>query len=91
MGIEIPEDIVFRGRQDCTDFIESGMLWWVNRILHTFGWALVVTYGSDSAGKEWSFIFPRRVPFFGSDRDVDLARLRDFRETCRALPDAPKV
>lgn len=24
------------------EFRESGFLWWINMILHTFGWAIVV-------------------------------------------------
>lgn len=44
------------------EFRESGFLWWINMILHTFGWAIV--YESDE-DQEISSIYPARVNFRG--------------------------
>ena len=46
------------------EFQEAGLLWWINRILHTFGWAIVfVVEGSG----EISDVYPARVKFRGFD------------------------
>ena len=41
------------------EFRESGILWWINMILHTFGWAIVVDIG------EITDAYPARVKFRG--------------------------
>lgn len=38
------------------EFQQSGLLWWINMILHTFGWA-IVTNGTEA--------YPARVKFRG--------------------------
>jgi len=43
------------------DFRSSGMLWWINMILHTFGWAIV----TEVSGGKVTRIFPARVKFRG--------------------------
>jgi hypothetical protein len=40
------------------EFRETKLLWWINRLLHTFGWAIV--YDFDSDGQLFS-VFPARV------------------------------
>lgn len=40
------------------EFRELGLLWWINRILHTFGWAICVDIDSGEA-------YPARVKFRG--------------------------
>lgn len=44
------------------EFRDSGLLWWINMILHTFGWSIVV-----KVDKEGSIInvYPARVKFRG--------------------------
>ena len=44
------------------EFRESGMLWWINMILHTFGWAIVIQYNDD---REITEVYPARVKFRG--------------------------
>lgn len=44
------------------EFRESGFLWWINMILHTFGWAIVVDI--DDKG-EITAAYPARVKFRG--------------------------
>lgn len=44
------------------EFRESGLLWWINMILHTFGWALVIEVEDDGS---ISNAYPARVKFRG--------------------------
>ena len=44
------------------EFRESGFLWWVNMILHTFGWAIVVDIDDNG---EITAAYPARVKFRG--------------------------
>ena len=44
------------------DFRVSGMLWWINMILHTFGWAIVIQYNEN---REITEVYPARVKFRG--------------------------
>lgn len=44
------------------DFQDCGLLWWTNRILHTFGWAIV--FGLDDEGTVVD-VYPARVSYRG--------------------------
>lgn len=44
------------------DFRKSGFLWWINMILHTFGWAIVVTIDDNG---EITNAYPARVTLRG--------------------------
>ena len=44
------------------EFRENGLLWWINTILHTFGWAIVFDFNDDGTLKE---VYPARVKFRG--------------------------
>lgn len=44
------------------EFRESGLLCWINMILHTFGWCIV--YETDEDGKT-TRVFPARTKFRG--------------------------
>lgn len=44
------------------EFRESGMLWWINMILHTFGWSIVVDLEKD--GRVIN-VYPARIKFRG--------------------------
>lgn len=46
------------------EFRESGMLWWINMILHTFGWAICCDVEED---RSVSSAYPARVKFRGFD------------------------
>ena len=50
--------------EDWKKFRETGLLWWVNRILHTFGWAIMVEINKKG---EVTNCYPRRVAFRGFD------------------------
>ena len=43
------------------DFRNSGLLWFINSILHVFGWSIVVTMDKD----EVLDVYPARVKFRG--------------------------
>jgi hypothetical protein len=45
------------------EFRESGLLWWINMILHTFGWAIVIEVYEGEVTKA----YPARVRFRGFD------------------------
>lgn len=49
-------------RKSWEEFRETGLLWWVNMILHTFGWAICVDIGSDGKIVD---AYPARVKFRG--------------------------
>lgn len=44
------------------EFQDSGLFWWINMILHTFGWAIVLELDDDENIKS---VFPARVKFRG--------------------------
>jgi len=46
------------------EFRESGLLWWINMVLHTFGWAIVLNINDDGEVLE---VYPARVIFRGFD------------------------
>lgn len=45
------------------EFREAGLLWFINMILHTFGWSIVYEIDSDTG--EIIAAFPARVRFRG--------------------------
>ena len=51
------------------EFQDSGMLWWVNRILHTFGWAIVLEVDTDT--KNINRAYPARCKFRGFSHDCE--------------------
>lgn len=52
------------------EFRESGLLWWVNMILHTFGWAICLQVEDDG---EVTDAYPARVKFrgFGEENNAE--------------------
>lgn len=48
------------------EFRRSGLLWWINMILHTFGWAIVVNI--DNKTKKVIDAYPARVKYRGFDK-----------------------
>lgn len=50
------------------EFRDSGMLWWINMILHTFGWAIVVAIDDN----EIISAYPARVKFRGFDEKSNI-------------------
>ncbi len=56
-------------RHSWTEFREAGMLWLVNRMLHVFGWSLVIATDEDT-GEEVG-MYPVRTEWRGFPRDRD--------------------
>ena len=46
------------------EFRESGLLWWINTLLHTFGWAIVHEINEEGTITN---VYPARVKFRGFD------------------------
>lgn len=50
------------------EFRNSGLLWWINMILHTFGWAIVLDIDKENNIKE---VYPARVKFRGFNEETN--------------------
>ena len=37
------------GHRTWKEFLDNGLLWWINRGLHLFGWAIVVVEEADGS------------------------------------------
>ena len=44
------------------EFRDTGLFWWINHILHTFGWAIVIEFDSN---KDLIDCYPARVKYRG--------------------------
>lgn len=49
------------------EFREAGLLWWINMILHTFGWAIVIEVNKETG--DISDCYPARVKFRGFENE----------------------
>lgn len=56
------------GKRDWKEFRETGLFWFVNTILHTFGWALVAEI--DENGNV-SNVYPARVEYRGFPEKIN--------------------
>ena len=45
------------------EFKETGLLWWINMILHIFGWSILLEVDEDT--NEFLNAYPARVTFRG--------------------------
>ena len=50
------------------EFKDAKLLWWINRSLHLFGWAIVVQEEKDGSLSE---VYPARVKFRGFHEQVE--------------------
>ena len=50
------------------EFRSSGLLWFVNRTLHIFGWSIVMEYDNEGV---LSTVYPARVKFRGFDEKTE--------------------
>lgn len=55
-------------RKTWEEFRNSKLLWWVNRSLHLFGWAIVCTLEEDGTISE---VYPARVKFRGFSPEIE--------------------
>ena len=58
-------------RKSWDDFRNAGLLWWINRALHLFGWAIVVA--TDDTTGEVREVYPAHCQFrgFASEQEDD--------------------
>ena len=54
-------------RKSWDEFKKSGFLWWINMMLHTFGWAIVCEYENN----EIINVYPARVKFRGFSDNIN--------------------
>jgi hypothetical protein len=50
------------------EFRETGLFWWINQLLHTFGWALVLEIDENG---EVTSAYPARVKFRGFNESLN--------------------
>lgn len=55
-------------RKTWEEFRAAGFLWFANRILHLFGWAIVVEVEKDGTVSD---VYPARVQFRGFDSESE--------------------
>lgn len=55
-------------KKEWKEFRDSGLLWWINTILHTLGWAIVFDYDDN---KNIYNVYPARVKFRGFDEKTN--------------------
>lgn len=55
-------------RKSWEEFRNSGMLWWINMILHTFGWTIAMDVEDDGSVSK---VYPARVKFRGFTEQIN--------------------
>lgn len=55
-------------RKTWVEFRSTGLLWWINTILHTFGWAIVLELDDNN---ECVDCYPARVKFRGFSEEAN--------------------
>jgi len=55
-------------KKSWNEFRESGLFWWINMVLHTFGWAIVLEIEEDGSVSD---CYPARVKFRGFDEKIN--------------------
>lgn len=55
-------------KRDWEEFQKVGLLWFVNRLIHLFGWAIVYDIDEDGKIKE---VYPARCRFRGFNNNVE--------------------
>jgi len=67
------------------EFQSAGLLWFVNRILHIFGWAIVINCEDDGTVSE---CYPARVPYRGFEPATEE---ENFEKVARFMRDNAKA
>jgi hypothetical protein len=49
------------------EFQQAGMLWFVNRILHVFGWVIILKYDEESVPT----VYPARTKWRGFNPEIE--------------------
>ena len=53
------------------EFYDSGLLWWVNRTLHLFGWAICIVTDEVDGAEKIIRAYPARTLYRGFDTDTE--------------------
>lgn len=73
------------GRKTWEEFRDSKLLWFMNTILHTFGWAIVV----ESDNGAITDVYPARVKFRGFSEKINtegyIGLSKYIKENCEEL------
>lgn len=73
------------GRKTWEEFRDSKLLWFMNTILHTFGWAIVVEFDNDII----TDVYPARVKFRGFSEKINtegyIGLSKYIKENCEEL------
>jgi len=64
----VPEGDLNR-RHSWSELRETGVLWWVNRSIHIFGWVIIVA--TDDETDEVVDVYPARTEWRGFDYDAE--------------------
>lgn len=64
-------------RRTWKDFSDAGLLWWINRILHTFGWSIITVCEEDGSISD---VYPARTEWLGFTPEIDEEKLDAFRD-----------
>lgn len=68
-------------RREWNEFRDAGLIWWCNRILHLFGWAIALEFDDDGKIKE---VYPTKCKFRGFNSETETA---GFEKLTRHLSD----
>lgn len=63
------------------EFQDAGLLWWINRMLHLFGWAIV--FEQDEKTGEVNKVYPARTNFRGFPYDAEADGFRKLTDHMR--------
>lgn len=62
--------------QSWDEFKNSRLLWWVNRVLHLFGWAIVMEMDKGKVTR----VYPAKVKFRGFSQEVEERNFKELTE-----------
>ncbi|ETT32147.1 hypothetical protein [Paenibacillus sp. FSL R5-808] len=62
------EVIILVNEKTWEEFRKSGLLWWINMILHTLGWSIVADIDNNG---QISRVYPARVGFRGFTEEAN--------------------
>lgn len=67
-------------RHSWETFREAGMLWWINRILHTFGWSIIYEINEN---QEIISVYPAKTDWLGFSSETNDQRWKQFKDHMR--------
>lgn len=72
-------------RKSWDSFRDTGLLWWINRTLHLFGWAIIFDYEKDLATgqKKLVDVYPARCHYRGFSTQDDTNGFIVLSKYCR--------